>query len=197
MNLLLAVVVSYLIGSIPFGYIIARSKGVDIRQHGSGNIGATNVWRTIGPLPGIVAFWGDAGKGFAAVWLGRYTGIEGAELLTGFAAMSGHSWPVYLKFKGGKIIATGAGVLLALSPLATLIALLVWLSVLGIFRYVSLSSICAAVSVPISLYALGNGWKYVSFGTLLALLAIYKHIPNIKRLIAGNELKVGIKKKYK
>jgi glycerol-3-phosphate acyltransferase PlsY len=109
--------------------------------------------------------------------------------------MAGHSWPVYLKFKGGKIIATGAGVVLALSPLATLIALLVWLSVLGIFRYVSLSSICAAVSVPVSLYALGNGWKYVSFGTLLALLAVYKHIPNIKRLIAGNELKVGTKKK--
>jgi len=197
LNLLLAVVVSYLIGSIPFGYVIARSKGVDIRQHGSGNIGATNVWRTLGPLPGIVAFAGDAGKGFAAVWLGRYAGIEGAELLTGFAAMAGHSWPVYLKFKGGKIIATGAGVVLALSPPATLIALLVWLSVLGIFRYVSLSSICAAVSVPVSLYALGNGWKYASFGTLLALLAIYKHIPNIKRLIAGNELKVGTKKEYK
>ena len=196
MSLLLAVVVSYLIGSIPFGYIIAKSRGVDIRQHGSGNIGSTNVWRTLGPLPGALSFAGDAGKGFAAVWLGRYAGgMEGAELLTGLAAITGHSWPVFLKFRGGKIIATGAGVILALSPMTILILLVVWLAVLGLFRYVSLSSICAAVAVPISLYALGSGWKYTFFGALVALFAVYKHIPNIKRLLQGQEFKVGTKKK--
>lgn len=194
MELVLALVVSYLIGSIPFGYIIARSRGVDIRQCGSGNIGATNVWRTLGPLPGAAAFAGDAGKGFLAVLLGRYAGLEGAELLTGLAAMAGHSWPVYLKFKGGKIIATGAGVVLALSPATILVALVVWLSVLGIFRYVSLSSICAALSAPVALYFFKGDWKYTAFGVMIAILAIYKHIPNIKRLLAGTEYKVGTKK---
>lgn len=194
MELVLALVVSYLIGSIPFGYIIARSRGIDIRQHGSGNIGATNVWRTLGPLPGAAAFAGDAGKGFLAVLLGRYVGLEGAELLTGLAALAGHSWPVYLKFKGGKIIATGAGVVLALSPATILVALVVWLAVLGIFRYVSLSSICAALSVPVSFYFFEGGWKNVAFGVMIAVFAVFKHIPNIKRLIAGTEYKVGSKK---
>lgn len=194
MSLLLAIAASYLIGSIPVGYLIARQRGVDIRQHGSGNIGATNVWRTLGPLPGSIAFLGDAGKGIAAVVLGRYTGVDGADLLTGLAALAGHSWPVYLKFKGGKIIATGAGVMLALSPISLLVAFVIWITVLGLFRYVSLSSICAAVSIPISLLALQAGWKYVLFGLLLTVFAIYKHIPNIKRLREGTEFKVGSKK---
>lgn len=195
MWLLLAVIASYLIGSIPVGYLIARQKGVDIRQHGSGNIGATNVWRTLGPLPGTIAFLGDAGKGFVAVLLGRYTGVDGADLLAGMAALAGHSWPVYLKFKGGKIIATGAGVMLALSPVSLLVAFLVWILLLGLFRYVSLSSICAALSVPISLYAMQAGWKYILFGLLIAIFAVFKHLPNIKRLREGTEFKIGSKKK--
>ncbi len=194
MKIMLVLVFSYLIGSIPFGYIVGRFKGIDIRQHGSGNIGTTNVWRTLGPLFGVLVFICDAAKGIIGVMLGRYTGIEGIELLTGLAALAGHSWPIFLGFHGGKIVATGAGVLMALSPLTLVIVLGVWGLVLAIFRYVSVSSICAALVLPISLYVFNPNLHYLLFGLLVALLAIYKHIPNLKRLLAGNEFKVGTKK---
>ena len=104
------------------------------------------------------------------------------------------SWPIFLGFHGGKIVATGAGVLMALSPLTLVIVLGVWGLVLAIFRYVSVSSICAALVLPISLYVFNPNLHYLLFGLLVALLAIYKHIPNLKRLLAGNEFKVGTKK---
>ncbi|MGB9826422.1 MAG: glycerol-3-phosphate acyltransferase, partial [Desulfofundulus sp.] len=122
----LAVVVSYLIGSIPVGYLLGRARGVDIRQRGSGNIGTTNVWRNLGPVAGVIALAGDAGKGLAAVLLGRYFGGHGLELACGLAAIAGHSWPLFLGFRGGKIIATGLGVFLGLAPAAALLALGLW-----------------------------------------------------------------------
>ncbi|MBF7082010.1 glycerol-3-phosphate 1-O-acyltransferase PlsY [Desulfallas sp. Bu1-1] len=189
---LLAVVISYLIGSIPFGFLLARLlKGIDIREHGSGNIGATNVWRTLGPVPGLAVLLLDMGKGVAAVMLGRQLGGAETELLAALGVLCGHSWPVFLSFRGGKIIATGAGVVLAVSPVTVLVALAVWLITVGISRYVSLGSMLAAISVPVTMAVLKMGGAYILFGVLLAIFAIYKHRPNIKRIMDGTEFKVG------
>lgn len=189
MTLLVALVASYLIGSIPFGLILARTRGIDIRKHGSGNIGATNVWRTVGPAYGAAVLALDALKGSAAVILGRQAGIEEAELLTGMAALFGHAFPIYIGFKGGKIMATGAGVMLTLTPLATLLAIAVFAVVVFISRFVSLGSIAAAVSLPFLLVAFHYSGKYLAFGVLVGLFAILKHLPNIKRILAGTESK--------
>ncbi|WP_027363380.1 glycerol-3-phosphate 1-O-acyltransferase PlsY [Desulfotruncus alcoholivorax] len=187
-----AAVASYLIGSIPFGFILARyTKGIDIRQFGSGNIGATNVWRTLGPVPGILVMLLDMSKGVVSVLIGRHLGGAGTELIASFFALCGHSWPIFLMFKGGKIIATGAGVILAISPLTTLVALVIWLTTVGISRYVSLGSIMAAISVPVTMIILRMNILYILFGVVVATFAVYKHIPNIKRILAGTEFKVG------
>lgn len=187
-----AVVISYLIGSIPFGFLLAKVlKGIDIREHGSGNIGATNVWRTLGPVPGLAVLLLDMAKGVAAVLLGRQLGGEATELLAAVAVLCGHSWPVFLSFRGGKIIATGAGVVLAISPASLLVALVIWLLAVGISRYVSLGSILAAASVPVTLAVWDKGGLYILFGILVAVFAIYKHRPNIKRIMNGTEFKVG------
>lgn len=191
----LYIIASYLIGSIPFGFIIAKMMGVDIRRHGSGNIGATNVWRTIGPGAGLAVLALDAAKGAAAVFIGRQAGLAGVELLTGIAALVGHAFPVYLGFKGGKIIATAAGVLLALAPQVLLIAFTVFIAIVLVSRYVSLGSVGAALSVPLSMFLLHYSLLYNIFGGVLCLLAVLKHIPNIKRLAQGTESKISFKTK--
>jgi len=190
----LHIIASYLIGSIPFGFIIAKIRGIDIRRHGSGNIGATNVWRTIGPGAGLTVLALDAAKGAAAVYIGRQAGIEGVEMLTGIAALVGHAFPLFLGFRGGKIIATGAGVLLALAPPVLLIAFTVFMIVVLVSRYVSLGSVCAALSVPLSMFLLHYSLLYNIFGGVLCLFAVLKHIPNIKRLARGTESKISFKK---
>jgi glycerol-3-phosphate acyltransferase PlsY len=193
--LLTALMASYLIGSIPFGYILARIKGIDIRQYGSGNIGATNVWRAMGPLSGITVLLLDALKGVAAVVIGRQAGIEGAELLAGAAVLLGHAFPVYIGFKGGKIIATSAGVMAALAPLATLLAASVFAVVVPAFRYVSLGSVCAALSLPLFFIALNYSRAYILFGVFVCVVAVFKHIPNIKRIFRGTESKISFKRR--
>ena len=189
---LYAAVASYLIGSIPNGFILARlTKGIDIRQFGSGNIGATNVWRTLGPVPGIIVLLLDMSKGVASVLIGRYLGGVGTELIAAFLALCGHSWPIFLKFKGGKIVATGGGIILAISPLTTLVALVVLLITVAISRYVSLGSILAAITVPVTMIILRMNILYILFGVVIAVFVIYKHRPNIKRILSGTEFKVG------
>lgn len=192
--LLVSLIASYLIGSIPFGYIVARSKGIDIRQYGSGNIGATNVWRTMGPLPGMIVLCLDILKGAAAVTIGRQAGVEGAELLAGIAVLLGHAYPIFLGFKGGKIIAAAAGVIIALSPPVALIAMFIFAAMLLAFKYVSLGSICAALSLPVLLVLFEYDRYYLLFGMFVSLFAIFKHIPNIKRIIQGTESKFTYKK---
>lgn len=187
---LLAVVISYLIGSIPVGYLLGRAKGVDIRRHGSGNIGATNVWRTLGPAAGATALVLDVGKGLVAVLLGRYIGGDNLALACGLAVIAGHSWSIFLGFRGGKIIATSLGVFLALAPVAALLALGVWLVVVILSRYVSLGSIVAAITMPFLMVALRQPWSYVLFSLVAAAIAVYKHLPNIRRLLAGTEPKI-------
>lgn len=191
MNTLLAIVISYLIGSIPFGFLTARVKGINIMEQGSGNTGATNVWRSLGRIPGIIVLILDMGKGIAAVMVGRYLGGLETELLAAFAALCGHSWSIFLSFRGGKIIATGAGILLAISPISMLIATVVLLTTIGISRYVSLGSMLAAISVPISMLVLKMGGAYIVFGVVAMLFAIYKHRSNIERILSGTEFKVG------
>ncbi|MEW6726365.1 MAG: glycerol-3-phosphate 1-O-acyltransferase PlsY [Bacillota bacterium] len=192
---LILVLISYLLGALPFGYLVAKAiRGVDITAHGSGNIGATNVWRVLGPLPGTLVLAADVGKGALAVWLGRVYGAPEVELLTGAAAVIGHGWSVFLGFRGGKMIATSGGVLLMLSPLATLGGFIVWAVTLAVSRYVSLASIITAVSIPLWFYYLGFSRDYLIFTSILAAAAIYKHRSNIKRLIHGNEYKFGARR---
>ncbi len=202
MNLLLIALGAFILGSIPTGYLVARAKGVDIRQHGSGNIGATNVFRTLGKPLGIFVFLIDALKGFAAVWLGiRYgAGCEWAGIIAAVAAIAGHNYTPWLGFKGGKGIATSAGVLLALMPWAVLAIALVWIVVFNVSRYVSLASIGAAAALPVSVGLLwywgcgGNG-PLLAFSLVISALAIWRHRTNIQRLRDGTELRFERKKK--
>jgi len=191
----LLVVISYLIGSIPFGFLLARLRGVDIRKQGSGNIGATNVWRNMGLLSGLLVLVLDALKGVFCVWLGCYFAGGDVQLFTALAALAGHSWPVFLRFKGGKIIATALGVFLALDPLVTGLAALVWLVVVALFRFVSLGSILAMISLPVFMLVFSrpgeSPGEIVMFSVIAAGIAIFKHLPNIKRLLSGTETKIG------
>lgn len=203
MMIVAAMVMGYLLGSIPTGYLIGRAKGVDIRAHGSGNIGATNVLRTLGKPLGILAFVGDTGKGFAAVWAGYLLHETGAAwpisaygVTAGLACIVGHNHPCWLKFKGGKGIATSAGVLTALMPLAIPVLLVIWLILFAATRYVSVASIGAALALPVIVGLLGlrvEGYDQVllGFAVVAALLAIWRHRSNIQRLREGTENRFG------
>ena len=195
------VVVSYLIGAVPWAFIIGKLRGIDIRDHGSGNVGATNVRRVLGKKLGILCFFLDFLKGFipafAILNLNKYVeldlSIDFAFILIAFATVAGHMWPVYLKFKGGKGVSTMAGILLALAPLSLLIGGAVWAIFFYSFRYVSLASICASLTLPLSAYLLSKYEVYKLSDTLLgiliilAALVIFRHKGNIIRLINGTE----------
>jgi len=190
------VVVAYLIGAVPIGWLVARAFGVtDIRRHGSGNIGATNVLRTLGRLPAIVTLLGDVLKGYAAVVVAGALagGAPAAMAAAAVAAVVGNCWSVFLGFRGGKGVATGLGALLRLVPWATLAALPVFVVVLASFRYVSLACLLAALCVPLGALVLG----YPGVSTLAALavaaLVVGRHHANIARLRAGSESRLGQK----
>jgi glycerol-3-phosphate acyltransferase PlsY len=189
-----AVILSYLIGSITFGDIVARIKKVDLRSQGSGSVGATNVFRIIGKGWGAVVLLGDALKGVVAVWLGSQVGnFHGFDtaIITGIAAIVGHSWPVFFKFKGGKGVATSLGVAVALVPPSSLVTLGVWLVIFFAAGYVSLASIFAAVSFPVTVYLYyAHDWYRILLSLIIAILVIYKHRTNIKRLLNGNENRI-------
>lgn len=202
MTLLAIPIAAYFLGSIPFGLILARLfAGEDVRKSGSGNIGATNVARVVGPLAGVLTLLLDLAKGSAAVLLAERLSNESAEwmMVAAFAALVGHCFPVWLKFKGGKGVATAAGVFLVLSPWACLLAVVLFLLVVIFWRYVSLGSIAAAAAMPLLMYFL---WAphhapplAVTLGTLaVTLLVIYKHRGNLQRLIAGVEPKFSFSK---
>ena len=196
-------IAAYLLGSIPFGLLFTKLfRGGDVRQSGSGNIGATNVARVAGPLPGILTLLFDAAKGAAAVWLAARFSNENATwmIIAALAALFGHCFPVWLKFRGGKGVATAAGAFLMLSPLALLGSVILFILVVAFWRYVSLGSISAAASMPLLIYFL---WApqhapppAVTFGALAAAgLIIYKHDANIQRLLQGEEPKFSFSKK--
>ena len=183
-------VLAYLIGSIPSGLIIGKTLfNTDVRQYGSKNIGATNTYRVIGIKAALPVFLCDALKGAAGVVLLSSYGPM-YMILGGILAMMGHNWSIFLGFKGGRGVATGLGVLIALSPIVALIAFLVWGVIVYFTKLVSLGSIIAAALVPILMYFTGESYWFVGFGALAALFVIVRHWDNIKRLLAGNELKV-------
>ncbi len=196
----------YLVGSIPTGYLLGRAKGLDIRQHGSGNIGATNVWRVMGWKWGLTAFMADVLKGFLPLFLLRMLGFPGdaswtAQLLLvlcGLAAIIGHNYTPWLGFKGGKGIATSAGVLAALMPLVLAVAFSLWAVLTLVTRYVSVGSIAAALSLaPLAWFFYRGEWILFGLACLAGVLAIYRHKSNIQRLLAGTESKMGQKKEAK
>jgi acyl phosphate:glycerol-3-phosphate acyltransferase len=198
----LPLITAYLLGSIPFGVILAGLfGGADVRKAGSGNIGATNVLRVVGPLAGILTLGLDAAKGWLAVWLaGRLSGQQTLVMvLAGFLALVGHCFPVWLRFRGGKGVATAAGVFAALCPWAFLAALALFLLVVSLSRYVSLGSLTAAAALPLLVYLL---WaprfappESVTLGSLaIAALVIVQHRGNIIRLARGEEPKFSFGK---
>ncbi|HLG30189.1 MAG TPA: glycerol-3-phosphate 1-O-acyltransferase PlsY [Candidatus Brocadiales bacterium] len=192
---ILGPIISYLIGSIPFGYIIARLKGIDVRQHGSGNIGATNVGRVLGKGYGVAVYILDLAKGFVPVYFAsKLFDHPFPMVICGLAAILGHVFPIYLRFKGGKAVATSCGVFLWLAPLALLIAGATWIIITLCFRYVSLASIVGALALIIAIIILGHdpfgSGRYLTiFAALIALLVILRHKSNIKRLLSGSEPK--------
>jgi glycerol-3-phosphate acyltransferase PlsY len=193
--------VAYLVGSIPFGYLIVKlAGGGDIRFRGSGNIGATNVAREAGALPGVATLLLDGGKGYFAVWLAARVTENNARwmILAALLTIMGHSFPVWLRFHGGRGVATGAGVFLPICWQAVVGALIVWLLVLAFWRYVSLASISAAASLPLLvylLYAPGHAPpQSISAGASFAmLLIIARHRSNIIRLLRGTEPQFGFR----
>ena len=185
----LIIAAGYLIGSIPFGVVVVKLfKGEDIRKHGSGNIGASNVWRAYGRWLGVPVALLDVAKGFVPAFVGLKVGGEWVGVLAGAAAMIGHARPVWLGFKkGGKMVATAGGVMLALAPLAAGIGLLVWLATFVLFRYASLASLATAVALPIMCLVLDEPWPTVTFATVSAVAVFGLHRHNIGRLLHGTE----------
>ncbi len=190
---------AYLLGSIPTGLLVARSRGIDIRTVGSGNIGATNVFRILGKPAGTLVLLVDALKGFAACkclsFASETTVAEHPAMMAGLCAILGHNYTCWLKFKGGKGIATTAGVLLALVPLGLVLALAVWLIVFALSRYVSLASMATALCLPFAVWLTGSSPSLVRLMTLVSVLALCKHQANIRRLLKGTEHRFGSRKK--
>lgn len=195
---------AYLIGSVPTGYLVGRARGVDIRKVGSGNIGATNVLRTLGKPVGIAVLVADICKGVLAVVAvphllvllpasgdaGRIS-LSHLELVAAISVVMGHNYTCWLRFKGGKGIATSAGAFLALAPAATGIAAAVWVLVVLLTRYVSVASIAAAAALPTAAWVLPQSLGVRVLATVLGVLAIWKHRANIQRLRAGTEHRFG------
>jgi len=202
MTLFVIPIAAYFLGSIPFGLLLTKAFGRgDVRKVGSGNIGATNVARAAGLLAGVFTLVLDVAKGAAAVFLAEKLSHDSAAwmMIAAFAALVGHCFPVWLKFRGGKGVATAAGVFLVLSPLACLAAVILFLLVVVFWRYISLGSVSTAAAMPLLIYFL---WAphhapptSVTFGAVAtALLIVYKHRGNLQRLVAGVEPKFSFSK---
>ncbi|MEI8290149.1 MAG: glycerol-3-phosphate 1-O-acyltransferase PlsY [Verrucomicrobiota bacterium] len=215
MSYILTALGAYLLGSIPFGYLMAKAKGIDIRSVGSGNIGATNAMRVLGKPAGIFVLLLDAAKGFTACVLAliyfefcvpgpdhfddAYWVLSGRlMIIAGIFAVLGHNYTCWLRFKGGKGIATTAGVYLALAPWALLVGVVIFILALLLTRYVSVGSIAAAVALPATVWIMAPQNIFLGIvTTALGVLAIYKHKSNIQRLMAGTENRLGQKKESK
>jgi acyl phosphate:glycerol-3-phosphate acyltransferase len=199
------IVPAYLLGSIPTGYLAGRSRGIDVRSAGSGNIGATNVFRVLGTSAGLAVFFFDALKGFLACrWIpllvmphfsqfefaGRLA-PDNLAIAAGVAAIFGHNYTCWLNFRGGKGVATTAGVFLALMPWVFVSAAAVWLAVLALSKYVSLASIVAALALPLAAWLSRGSETLIFISAILGLLVLYKHKANVQRLMNGTEPRVG------
>jgi glycerol-3-phosphate acyltransferase PlsY len=184
------IIAAYLLGSVPTGYLFGRFVGVDIRNEGSGNLGATNVARVIGKRQGILTLIADTAKGFLPAFIALQLEMApSVTALVGVAAFLGHLYPVFLRFRGGKGVATAFGVLLALAPLATLVLILIFAAVVMSSRFVSLASMAAAATAPITLWGFSYSPAIVVMSGFLALMVTLRHRNNIQRLRAGTEPK--------
>lgn len=192
MELAVVILESYLLGSLPFGLWIGQwFYKIDIREHGSKNTGATNAYRVLGRWPALAVFLCDTAKGMAGVYLGSLlVGTPFAEVMGGIAAISGHNWSLFLKFKGGRGVATGLGVIALLAPQVTAIVFVVWVLVVYFTKYVSLASIIAAGLVPPLMWVFDAGMETLLFGVAAGTFVILRHRPNIERLLRGEELKI-------
>ncbi|ADO45693.1 protein of unknown function DUF205 [Hydrogenobacter thermophilus TK-6] len=189
MDSLLLILFAYLLGSVLFGEHIARAKGVDIRSVGSGNVGATNVGRALGIKYAVLVFLLDTLKGLFPVVLARiYFGIDSWTIVfVGIASVLGHIFPIFHSFKGGKAVATSLGVLLGLSPLASIVCLIIWYAVFKLKGYVSLASLTASASAPLLLFILGYPFKVLLMSFVIVFLVFCRHRDNIARLLEGRE----------
>ncbi len=185
--------VGYFWGSVPTGALLAKGfGGLDIKKTGSGNIGATNVYRVMGKKMGILTLAGDALKGIIPLILAfHFTSSSAVISIVALAAFIGHLYPIFLNFRGGKGVATSLGIFLVLAPLAVLVVMGIFGLVVLFFRYVSLGSIISAASMPFLMALFGYPFHYIGLSFLIALLIVYRHWDNIKRLTAGEERKLG------
>ncbi len=205
MIILLVMTGCYLLGAVPTAFLMGKlCKNIDIREHGSGNVGFTNAVRVLGAFSGIVTLTVDIGKGFLAVWLAKiYISVpsDNAVLLhvlyalAGIISIVGHNWPVYIGFKGGKGVATGFGVFLALTPVPTLMVIGVWIVSVSICKIVSISSIISILLLPIIIYFRGDSIVYIILSSVMALVTVVRHRSNIGRLMRGEENKFNLFKK--
>lgn len=199
MEYLLGIAIGYLLGSIPTGYLIGKWKGIDIREHGSGNIGATNVWRVFGKKYGIPTLIADALKGFLPLWILEKFFFSPLPILVAMAgilgALLGHMYPIWIRGRGGKGVATGLGALLYMIPYAVLVGVGVFLLTVFLSKYVSLGSMLGAISVVFAyvfFYGLGGeNTVFFWFLVFIALYIIYRHRANIKRIIRGEESRIS------
>ena len=194
---LLILAIGYLLGSMPNGYLAGRwLKGIDLRQCGSGSTGATNVLRNVGKAPALVVFLLDVGKGALAVLLAKSFGLnDWVQVLAGLAALAGHIWPVWLGWKGGKAVATGLGMFLGLAWPVGLACFGLFMAVISLSRIVSLSSVVAALGLPLLMLAAGQSSAYMVVSLVASLMVLWRHRSNIQRLIAGTEPRIGQQQK--
>ena len=190
-----SLILGYLLGSIPSGWLAGRwLKGIDLRELGSGSTGATNVLRQVGKGPALVVFLIDVGKGAAAVLIARALGLgDWIQVLAGLTALAGHIWPMWLNFKGGKAVATGFGMFLGLAWPVGLASFGVFLLTLWLFRIVSLSSVLAAVSLPLLMIRFSGIGSYILVALVAMGLVLWRHRSNLSRILEGSEPKVGQK----
>lgn len=189
-------VIAYLLGNFTTSYLVAKAFAkIDIRNYGSGNAGSTNVLRVLGPKLAAIAFLGDALKGTVAVLIGGYIAGSYGEIIAGIFVIIGHNWPVVLKFKGGKGIATTIGLMLPIDPLMVLFIVITGVILISITRYVSIGSVVGMTIYPIAMIITHKPMEYIVFSLFLSATAIIRHRSNIVRLIKGTESKIGLKPK--
>lgn len=194
MNLAIAIVAGYLLGSIPFGYIIGRARGIDLRAVGSGNIGAANAFRNLGRGWGLAVAGLDVAKGVAGAVIGRVLTDDPWPIAAGAAVMVGAIFPIWMRFKGGKGVAAGGGVMIGLFPLVSAILVPAWLLIVLLTRITSLAAILSSLAfVPLA-WAFGASWHYLLLAGAMALLVIFRHRSNIVRLLNGTEARLQLRR---
>jgi len=199
LNILFGAVAAYIIGSVPTSFLMGKIKGVDVRRKGSGNVGATNVLRTVGKLPAVITLIVDILKGVLAVTvIASYFYKTDAPInhelylaLLGLCVIAGHNWTVFLRFKGGKGVATSCGVFAILLPKAMIVAFIVFLITISLTKYVSLASLHLVITVPIIAAMTGESLEYTLLAVTICVIISYRHKNNIKRLLTGKENKIG------